>query len=212
MKRLLSTILALTLSASIFAVSYSVRNYCEDCTAFKFGTQSTIDENWKAAGCEAHTVRDFSVLEVIDAVRGVRSYLANNLSVTFSGAETKTALTQTIPGGTIGANGCMVVHVDCKKGTGNPSMKIKFGGTEIASTTADSNLYLKTYFWNQGAENDNFYNHEWESYGYASMVVAGGTDTTIDTSVDKDVTVELTSTGAGTTIVRGVKIVVYYKE
>lgn len=41
---------------------YRVRNYCEDCTAFKYTSQSALNPSWKAAGCEAHTVRDFTVL------------------------------------------------------------------------------------------------------------------------------------------------------
>ena len=41
---------------------HRVRNYCEDCVAFKYTTQSTIDSSWKDGGCGAHTVRDFTVL------------------------------------------------------------------------------------------------------------------------------------------------------
>jgi uncharacterized lipoprotein YehR (DUF1307 family) len=45
---------------------YQVRNYCEDCASFKYTAQSVLDSGWKAAGCESHTVRDFTVLAHIE--------------------------------------------------------------------------------------------------------------------------------------------------
>lgn len=41
---------------------YQVRNYCEDCTSFKYISQAVLDPEWKASGCSEHTVRDFTVL------------------------------------------------------------------------------------------------------------------------------------------------------
>lgn len=82
MKRLLSIILALTLSASAFA-TYKVRNYCEDEVVFKYTTQDVLDSSWKAAGCEAHTVRDFTVLaEVLG--HSVRAYEGTKTSMSNS--------------------------------------------------------------------------------------------------------------------------------
>lgn len=59
MKKLLVVALSIALSAPAFAAYYGVRNYCEDCVEFKYTTQDVLDPSWKAAGCEAHTVRDF---------------------------------------------------------------------------------------------------------------------------------------------------------
>lgn len=63
-KLVIAFLLLLFLTSALFA-SYEVRNYCEDCAAFKYTIQSVLDSSWKAAGCEAHTVRDFTCLRQI---------------------------------------------------------------------------------------------------------------------------------------------------
>ena len=61
MKKLFSITLALALSATVFAAHiYSVRVYCETCVAFKYTTQTVIDDSWEPPGCSGHTYRDFT--------------------------------------------------------------------------------------------------------------------------------------------------------
>lgn len=62
MKRLLVTILVLTLSMVAFATHrYSVKNYCTDEATWKHWSQSTLDDSGKHADCGAHSTRDFAV-------------------------------------------------------------------------------------------------------------------------------------------------------
>ena len=56
----------LALSASVFAThrSHTVRVYCEDCVAYKYTTQITIDSGWEPDGCSGHAYRNFTVLRL----------------------------------------------------------------------------------------------------------------------------------------------------
>ena len=57
--------MALALSLPVFAALYKVRSRCDDCVAFKYEDQTTLDSGWKDSGCGGHTYRDFTVLRTL---------------------------------------------------------------------------------------------------------------------------------------------------
>lgn len=74
MKKLLLALLALTLTASVFATHrYSVKNYCIDEAVWKYWAQSTLDDTEKHPDCGAHSTRDFAVRESKEHDESVKS-------------------------------------------------------------------------------------------------------------------------------------------
>ena len=53
----------------------SVRYYCEDCSDYKYTTQTVIDTTWIPMGCEDHNLKDFVVsscdtmTSIIDSIK-----------------------------------------------------------------------------------------------------------------------------------------------
>lgn len=204
MKKLLVTILAFVLwCAPLFAVTYDVRNYCEDCTSFKYGTQTTIDENWKAPGCEAHTVRDFMVLSKNEYIGSIVDVIH------FSAAGSRDI---TLPADSIGANGVVVIDAIFRNASGSTqTAEITFGSTLIFSLSlSDGNSVNPKLIqiWNAGATNSQrAMGTDAAGHGaYSSAMLTPSEDTT------SDITINFDSNTTGNLIIEYALVEVVYKE
>jgi hypothetical protein len=203
MKRLILVVLVLLFCVPLYATTYAVKNYCEDETAWKYGTQTVIDDTWKAAGCESHTVRDFTVLS------GEPNKWHDVDVAHFSSAGSRDIA---LPGESMGANGAIRINVIFRNASGSSqTAEVTFGSTVIFSLPlADGNSVNPRIIqvWNVGATNSQrAMGTDAAGHGaYSSAILTPSEDTT------SIVTINFDSSSTGNLIIEYASVEVIYME